>query len=676
MTVTPPKQTTTDSFESAAAAAAAHFLTALSASTPAASSPAPSIAAFFPATSLSSSSSTSSFLSSSSSVVSPLLSPSSSSSSVCVMGETSQAVPDSMLSESEAKEGRVEDSEEDEDSGDDGSGPVVKLEDGGKRHSSQPRHGGGKRHHPESAQSSVILSVPSSPIPSFISSSEPSLSPANLSPRDSLSSAGPPRRRRRKISDLGVSEVWECPLYLCHKRYKKTSIQSIALHKAKCGSRPQLQQLMSQQEEQLLKDRLLQQQSRQLHEQQLMLNRQQEEQQRQLMALDGARQALMMMQQQQQMQQQQMMQRPSPASAAFLNQSPFGLVPAAPFTVISPSNNQQLTAVGSSPQQLPLQQFSLSQTLSYPLSGTVEAASPSSSSLVSTLSPVTHSSVTPPMQNTQLVGLNVTGVPRPPSAQRPGGMDMLYSQHFAPSAFTQTSQMHQPQLSQQPQQPISHPWPVTFPLSNAGSFMSVPTINSSSVTVSGSQPMQAGSYGSFMPTLPFSSPLAVHLAGQQHMQQVPLLSTLQPSSGLTSPSRPTIHQPLALQQPLQQHAQHIQPHWLTGAQQPLSGSLPIHFVSTQATSMFVTSPSLSSTAASGTLPLSIGPSSRPPSQAPAAVSFTSPFAALSPDKRTAGTPPLVMSTVSSLSSLPSLQSPAAVSVAPSSSSAFVSTFSR
>jgi len=604
------------------------------------------------------------------------------------MGETTQPALSAVLSEQEAEDGLVEESEEEESEEEYGS--AEHLAEGSKQ-----QRASGKRHHADSTSSSAGGGVPSSPIPSFTSSSEPSYSPPSLSPRDSLS-AGPPRRRRRKISDLGASEIWECPLYLCHKRYKKTSIQSIALHKAKCGSRPQLQQLISQQEEQLNKDRLLQQQSRQLHEQQLMLNRQQEEQQRQLMALDNARQALMLMQQQQQhtqqqqqQQQQHILQRHSAAAGPFVNQQqPYGLLPAhSPFTSM-PSPSNQLSG-----QQLPLQHFSLTQTLSYPLStgAAVEAPSPSSSSLVSTLSPVTQSSGAQPMHSPTLTPSSVPGAPRPPSAQQPTGMELLYAPTFATSAFMHHSQLQQPQQpqhtqhqQQHPQQQISPPWPAAFPMSGAGSLMSLPAVNSASVTMSASQPMPIGPYGQLLSMVPINSPLAVHFAAQQQQQQQQAAQQQGPLSTLPSPNVVTsqpmpVHQPLALQQQ-QQHSLSLssQPHWLAGAPQPLSSNHPIHFVSTQATSMFVTSSSLSSSAASGALPLSAGPSSRPPSQSPASLLFASPSAALSPD-RSGTAPPLALSShMSPLSSLQSLHSPASAAATASStaSSAFNPTFTR
>ena len=274
-----------------------------------------------------------------------------------------------------------------------------------------------KQHLTDSTQSSLLTGAPSSPIPFFSSSSEPSSSLPSLSPRGSRSVC-PPRRRRRKISDLEASEIWKCPLYLCHKRYKKTSIQSIALHKAKCGSRPQL---MSQQHEQQHKDMLLQQQSEQLHEQQLMLNMQWEEQRRQLMALQNAWQALLLTQHQQQM-----MQLPSAAAGSFFNQQPFGLVPSdSPCTSVSHSN--QLIAVGSTAHQLPLQHLSSTQTLSYsiPSNPPVDALTPSSSSLVCTLSSTTQSSVVQPIKPSPLTPSKVSGAPRVPSSQQPNGMESL-----------------------------------------------------------------------------------------------------------------------------------------------------------------------------------------------------------------------------------------------------------
>ena len=626
----------------------------------------------YPAASLTSSSSTSSLLSSASSVSSPLVSPSSSS-SLSAMGDASQPPLGAVLSEHEAEDGSVEDSGDEGEESEQDEAAVQSGAASSSASAQQVARRNAKRAHTDLSQPQPLasLSVPSSPIPSFTSSSEPSSSPPSLSPRDGVS-VGPPRRRRRKISDLGQGEIWECPLYLCHKRYKKTSIQSIALHKAKCGSRPQLQQLMSQQEEQLHKDRLLQQQSRQLHEQQVMLNRQQEEQQRQMMALENARQALLLMQQQQQ-QQQQVMQRPPTSAGPFHSQPSFGLVPTAPFASMSPSN--QLAATGSTAPPLPLQQFSLNQSMSYPLitGPLADSNSPSSSSLVSTQSPVTQSTGAPVLQSPPLMPLTVSGAPHPPSAQRSNGTELLYPPNFNftqhgfvhPSLVHPSHMQHQQlplqqqlphqQLQQQHQQPqhTNPPWHVSFPMAGAGQM--VPQMNNSSVTVSNSQPMPVGAFGPLVSVLPLHSPLAVHLA-TQHAQQGPSLHTIQPPTVVTSPPLPVHPHQLVLQQQQQQQFHAASPHWFAGASHSVPSSLPIHFVSTQATSMFVTSPSLSSSTACGTLPLSIGPSSRPSSQSPATASFTSPLAASSPDKTAtvAGSPPLILSNVSPLSSLPAL----------------------
>ena len=491
----------------------------------------------------------------------------------------------------------------------------------------------------------VLVPMPSSPIPSFSSSSEPSASPASLSPADKMS-GGPLRRRRRMISDLGMGGIWECPLYLCHKRYKKTSLQSIALHKAKCGSRPQLQQLMSQREEQIHKDRLLQQQSRQLREQQVMLNRQQEEQERQMMALETARHTLLVMQQQQHMEQhhQQIMQRPPSAAGSFLTHFSFGLIPpaTAPFGTMSPPN-QQLGAVSSSAlHHMPPQHFSLTQTLSIP-----QPAAPPypttgqpSSSLVSTVSPVKQPDPARPLQSPSLLPFNLPVAPRPPSALNGSKVKkLLYQPQFTPESFARPSQLPsqlpQPASSQQVQSSSS--WPLTLSMGGAGSLsnLSLPSVTSTSTTASCGQPLSVGSFGSLMPVPP-PTQLTNQLQGQEMQQQ---------STTLQSPPAVTIHQLLmspAFQLPLSHHGQQHQQQ-LAGSQ-CLLGSMPTHFVNTQATSIFVSSPSLSSKAAC----LPVGDSSsHPPSQS------------LSVDRPV--TVPIVLSAMSPLSSLSSLQPPAAAS---------------
>ena len=628
------------------------------------------------------------------------------------MGEATQPLPEAASTHRMKRESNAaEDAEGCKSEGESISeySSAQQLTDGGGSRSKQHHdghssvHASGKRALAPSASSaaSATSAVPSSPIPSFTSESEPSSSPLSYSPRDS-SSGGPPRRRRRKISDLGAGEVWECPLYLCHKRYKKTSIQSIALHKAKCGSRPQLQQLMSQQEEQHNKDRLLQQQSMQLHEQQLRLNRQQEEQQRQMMQLETARQALLMMQQQQHMAQQQlqqqqqpqqqMLQRQSGPPPPFSGQLPFGFASAGPqFAPMSPLNQHMSAAVSA--HQLPIQHFALTSSLSYPLPSNDASASSASASL-SAASPVTQPAVGQSLQSPTLLPLSIPVPQRPPSAQRPMGVESHYPLPLTSLPFMQPAQLQQPPQQQQSQQhqpqQSANQWPVNFALGGSGSLLAMP-----GTTMAGGQSMSVGHFGPLMP-MPVHLPSSIAAQpAAQAQQPIQPLSNQQPPAVISPPSL-NILQQLALQRNQQQSQQqqqqpappqYIAHQWLAGVPQAFGAPVPVHFVTTQASSMFVTSSSLSSSSAAGSLPAAVDRLSRPSSQAPAGVTLGSPpQLALPLDGGGTGAGPgqLVLSHLSTLAAVPTLHSPAAaaanqpavVTSAPSGSSVFFPTFSR
>ena len=372
-----------------------------------------------------------------------------------------------------------------------------------------------ERNRTDSTRSSAGVSSPSPPIPSFTSSSEASSCPSSLDSLSiSLPAGGPPRRRRRKIGDLGAAEIWECPLYLCHKCYKKTSIQSIALHKAKCSSRPQLH-LMSQQKEQLHKDLLLQQQSRQLYDQRLMLDRQQEERQKQLIALESVRQALCIMEQQQT--QQQMIQRLSSSAELALNQPRIGHLPgaAAPFE-FKLSSSQQRVAVGSTPTHLQmLQQCHLPQSLSCPRHSVPADAGGGPSPSVSL---VTWPAVASLLESPPLVPLTVSLVDGSQSIQRPIGKDLhrcVCTCPFVSSATITPATTSAPAAEQST-------LACRFSIGNAGPPVPIPPVNPNTVTTVGDQPLLVLSSGPLMhmpmPMLipmPLPLPLAVHFATQQ-----------------------------------------------------------------------------------------------------------------------------------------------------------------
>ena len=120
-------------------------------------------------------------------------------------------------------------------------------------------------------ESNVSLSPASSPTASATTGSDV---PGSVASSASLSAA---RRRRRKISDISASELWACPLYLCNKKYKKTSIQSIAQHREKCSARPLVRQWEAEQEHSRQVHLQVQHALHALHLQQRELQRQKEE---------------------------------------------------------------------------------------------------------------------------------------------------------------------------------------------------------------------------------------------------------------------------------------------------------------------------------------------------------------------------------------------------------------
>ena len=140
-------------------------------------------------------------------------------------------------------------------------------------------------------------------------------SPPTIFRSDSLAAAGavtssPPifssytRRRRREITGMDSSELWECSQPLCTKKYKKTSIQSIAEHRDKCAARPVVKLWEVEREQRRVSQLHLQQQLQNIQQQLQELHRQKEELQHHNAFL--IQQAF----------------TPSAASAAFFNPSP------------------------------------------------------------------------------------------------------------------------------------------------------------------------------------------------------------------------------------------------------------------------------------------------------------------------------------------------------------------
>ena len=122
-----------------------------------------------------------------------------------------------------------------------------------------------------------VALIPSSTTPIFRSDSLAAADAVTCPPPTFSTST---RRRRREITRIASSELWVCSQPFCTKKYKKTSVQSIAEHRDKCAARPLVKQWEVEREERRVSQLRAQQEVQHLRQQLREVQRQKEELQR------------------------------------------------------------------------------------------------------------------------------------------------------------------------------------------------------------------------------------------------------------------------------------------------------------------------------------------------------------------------------------------------------------